>query len=504
MKHFLFFFIAILLFLRPQANADTKTTVTVGSKAFTESYILAEILARKLESVPNVTVIRKFGLGGTGIVYEALKKGEIDFYVEYTGTIREAILKSKANNENRSHDDLKSLLKPLGLTISRSIGFNNTYGLALKRSTAEKLNLRTISDLRRSDLDLQFAFSHEFSQRSDGLRGLLKKYDLVLPSQNVRQVSQALVYNALEANEIDVAEVYSTDAKIESLQLAILEDDQRYFPEYEAVILARAALEEKQPEVWTTLTSMEGLINNRLMQKLNAMADIDKQTFARVAATFLKEESGESSTRVFDEIWLRTKEHLALISIAIGLSIVFGLPIGIAASRNRTLGQTVLAVTSFFQTIPSLALLCFLVPLIGIGAAPALLALTLYGLLPVITGTYRGLTEINSKTIEYARTMRLTALQRLTKIELPLASPSILTGVQTSAIISVGTATIAALVGAGGYGTPIVTGLALNDNTMILQGALPSALLAIAFHYFFELLRLVFVPVGLRKSFRST
>lgn len=502
MRHLLLFFSTFVCFLLPDANAGT--TVTVGSKAFTESYILAEILARKLESVPNVTVIRKFGLGGTGIVYEALKKGEIDFYVEYTGTIREAILKSKATNENKSHDNLKSLLKPLGLTISRPIGFNNTYGLALRRSTAEKLNLRNISDLRRSDLNLQFAFSHEFSQRSDGLRGLLKKYDLVLPSQNVRQVSQALVYNALEAKEIDVAEVYSTDAKIESLQLVILEDDQRYFPDYEAVILARATLEEKQPVVWKALTSLEGQIDNRLMQKLNAQADIEKQTFARVAATFLKEDSSESSTRIFDEIWLRTKEHLSLISIAIGLSIAFGLPIGIAASRNRTLGQTVLAVTSFFQTIPSLALLCFLVPLIGIGSAPALLALTLYGLLPVITGTYRGLTEINSKTIEYARTMRLTAFQRLTKIELPLASPSILTGVQTSAIISVGTATIAALVGAGGYGTPIVTGLALNDNTMILQGALPSALLAIALHYFFELLRLVFVPVGLRKSFRST
>jgi osmoprotectant transport system permease protein len=370
------------------------------------------------------------------------------------------------------------------------------------------LNLRSISDLRRDDLrqndiQLQFAFSHEFSQRSDGLKGLIKKYDLDLPSKNVRQVSQALVYNALEAKEIDVAEVYSTDAKIESLQLVILEDDLKYFPEYEAVVLAQAILEEKQPEVWNALTSLEGMIDNRQMQKLNAMADIEKRSFSSVAATFLKEDSHESSTRVFDEIWLRTKEHLALISIAIGLSIFFGLPVGIAASRNRALGQTVLAVTSFFQTIPSLALLCFLVPLIGIGAAPALLALTLYGLLPVITGTYRGLTEINSKTIEYGRTMRLTSIQRLTKIELPLASPSILTGVQTSAIISVGTATIAALVGAGGYGTPIVTGLALNDNTMILQGALPSALLAIGFHYFFELLRLVFVPVGLRKSFRS-
>jgi osmoprotectant transport system permease protein len=496
-KAFLIFQIFAVLISSFQARAGT--TVTVGSKAFTESYILAEILARKLESLPDVTVVRKFGLGGTGIVYEALKKGEIDFYVEYTGTIREAILKTKGNEGTA---DLDSLLKPLGMTISRSIGFNNTYGLALRQSTAERLKLEKISDLRRSDLGLRFAFSHEFSERSDGLKGLIRHYNLDLPQKQVRQVSQALVYNALEAKEIDVAEVYSTDAKIESLQLILLEDDLQYFPEYAAVILARSALREKSPHIWATLTTLEGQIDNRQMQKLNAKADIDKQTFATVAGSFLNEDTVESSTLMLDEIWLRTKEHLSLISIAIGLSILVGLPIGIAASRNRLLGQVVLAATSFFQTIPSLALLCFLVPLIGIGSAPALFALTLYGLLPVITGTFRGLTEINSKTIEYARTMRLTPLQRLTKIELPLASPSILTGVQTSAIISVGTATIAALVGAGGYGTPIVTGLALNDNAMILQGALPSALLAIALHYLFELLRLVVVPLGLRRSFR--
>ncbi len=495
-----------LLFLAEKRSAaeepkkpSNQKTITVGSKAFTESYILAEILARKLERLPNVNVIRKFGLGGTGIVFEALRKGEIDFYVEYSGTIREAILKLPGNLQEH---DIEAKLLPLELTISRPLGFNNTYALAVRKNTAEKYQLRSISDLREKESKLRFAFSHEFSQRSDGLNGLLKKYDLTIPAKRISQVSQALVYNAIEANEIDIAEVYSTDAKIDAFKLVLLLDDKQYFPKYEAVILARKSLRQNDSAIWAELETIEGQIDNQTMQKLNAKADVEKMAFSEIAAIFLNEGNRESHKGIGSEIWLRTKEHLTLISFAIFISIFLGVPIGIAASKNRLLGQAVLAATGFLQTVPSLALLCFLVPLMGIGKTPALFALTLYGLLPVVTGTYRGLTEINSKMIEYAKTMRLTPFQLLRMIELPLASSTIVTGIQTSAILSVGTATIAALVGAGGFGTPIVTGLALNDNQMILQGALPSALMAIVLHYLFEVLRVIIVPTGLRQSFR--
>lgn len=483
----------------------TPTTAVVGSKTFTESYILAEIMARKLEQIPGISVVRKFGLGGTGIAFEALLKGEVDFYIEYTGTIRDAILKSKSKNE-----DLVSQLKARGLVISQSLGFNNTYGIAVRKSTANRLQLKNISDLARPNLGLKFAFSHEFSERADGLKGLLSHYQLKLPSADVRYVSQALVYNAIEAKEIDVAEVYSTDAKIKSLDLVLLNDDLRYFPSYEAVILAKDSFKLKNPIHWSALTSLEGKISNETMQALNAKADIDRQSFSQIANNFVggrdslgnEDPTTQTSSQTLSDFWRLAKEHLFLISVSIGLSVVLGLPIGILASRYRLFGQSALATISFLQTIPSLALLCFLVPWMGIGATPALVALVLYGLLPVISGTYRGLTEIDSKTIEYAKTMQLTEFQRLGLIELPLASPAILNGVQTSSIFSVGTATVAALVGAGGFGTPIVTGLALNDNNMILQGALPSAILAILLHYIFEGLRLLIIPAGLRKSFR--
>ena len=180
------------------------------------------------------------------------------------------------------------------------------------------------------------------------------------------------------------------------------------------------------------------------------------------------------------------------------LALIVGLPLGIVAAKYRAFAQSVILLSGLLQTVPSLALLCFLIPVFGIGYLPAVVALFLYALLPIVRNTYLGLSSTDSGLIESAKTLGLSSFQRLRLIELPLASPTILAGVKLSAVINVGTATLAAFIGGGGYGAIIVTGLALNNNKIILQGAIPSAVLAILVHILFEYLDRIIVPKGIR------
>jgi osmoprotectant transport system permease protein len=175
----------------------------------------------------------------------------------------------------------------------------------------------------------------------------------------------------------------------------------------------------------------------------------------------------------------RTNEHLIMVLIAMLFSVLLGIPMGIYASKDRRFGHLVVLISAVIQTVPSLALLCLLIPFLGIGLIPALVVLFLYGLLPVVINTYTGLMHIEPRHIEMAQALGLTPSQRLRFVELPLASASIWAGVKTSTITSIGTATLAALIGAGGYGALILTGLALNDMHTILLGALPAAAMAL-------------------------
>ena len=495
-KFFLNFGALSLLLSSSGFSGEVTPVITIGSKAFTEGYILGELLAQKLEDLEEVRIERKFGLGGTGILYQALTNNKIQLYAEYTGTIAEAILK---NPKLKSVEEISAELDNRGFVMSQSLGFNNTYALAVQRELSDKHDLKKISDLARVAKDLRLGFSHEFMTRADGYSALKKRYQLPFGDQ-VQSMEHSLAYEAIESGGVDLIDVYSTDAKIEKLGLVVLEDDLKYFPRYEAVILARKDFVEHFPDVWKELKGLEGKISEVDMRKLNASVDIDKKSPSVAVKAYLGQGEGQArDAGIWKRIWRRTKEHLVLIGISLSISILIGVPLGVLSVQSAWLGQMILLLSGVVQTIPSLALLCFLVPVFGIGVIPALVALCLYGLLPVVTGTFIGIRSIDPQLKDVSRMLRLGYWNTLVRVELPLASPSIIAGIRTSAVIGIGTATLAALIGAGGYGAPIVAGLAMNDTQTILLGAIPSAVMALFAHGLFEVLGRFLVPRAIQR-----
>jgi osmoprotectant transport system permease protein len=205
----------------------------------------------------------------------------------------------------------------------------------------------------------------------------------------------------------------------------------------------------------------------------------------------------EVSTRL-DRLISTTSEHLFLVCLSLGAAILVAIPLGIWGARNSTLGQVILSSVGIIQTIPSLALLVFMIPLLGIGGPPALVALFLYSLLPIVRNTLSGLTGLPIDVQESAHALGLPASARLRLIELPLAARSILAGIKTSAVINVGTATLGALIGAGGYGQPILTGIRLDDTSLILEGAIPAAVLALLVQWSFDFVERTLLSPGLQ------
>jgi len=485
----------LLLCAFPALARAESGTIRIGSKVFTESYVLAEIFSQVVERAGEARVERRFGLGKTGITFEAVRAGEIDLYPEYTGTIAEAILKDPSLSDPTA---LRDRLAGVGLMAGGSLGFDNTYALAVSGEAAAKFGLSSITDLLRAP-ELRAGLSHEFLEREDCYPRIRRVYGLELT--NVRGLAHGLAYEALRQGEIDLTDIYSTDAKIERYGLRVLADDRHVFPRYLAVVLAKSDLPARFPRSWAALRALEGTISAPRMIAMNASVEIERKSFADVAAEFLGARGAKSAgaaPRVGGSLADLTVQHLVLVGVSVGLAAVVGVPLAVAAVRWRWLGQGILVATGLVQTIPSLALLCFLIPLFGIGTRPALVALFLYGLLPIVRGAYVGLTTIDPKLREVAATLGLGRWRKLARIEIPLASPSILAGIQTSAVINVGTATLAALVGAGGYGVPIVTGLALNDVPTLLRGAVPAAVMALAIHLGFEALDRLVVPRPLR------
>jgi osmoprotectant transport system permease protein len=474
------------------ALAFADQPVVIGSKIFTESYILGETASQIVEDASSGPVERKPGMGSTGILFEALKAGSIDLYPDYTGTLAETILKKP---KLKTVEQIREGLAPYGITISRPLGFNNTYALAVSEAFAEKHSLRTIGDLRAIAPLVRAAFSYEFMERKDGYRGLVARYRLPLAPAQVARMEHSLVYKAISEGGANVIEVYSTDANIKKFGLRVLADDLDYFPSYQAVWVARTRFVKGNPDAWQALTAYEGKISDAAMIEMNAQADLEKKGFAEIASHFLGNGAKKSSGRAA-EIARRTLQHLRLVGVTVLFSLLVGLPLGIWASRSRLAGQSILLSSALIQTVPALALLSFLIPVFGIGLKPALVALCLYGLLPVVLNTFTGLRSVDRKHVENARAFGLSPWQILTRIELPLASPMILAGIKNSAIVSIGTATLAALIGAGGYGALIISGLSLNDTDTILAGALPAAGMALLAHLAFDLAARCFIPRG--------
>jgi osmoprotectant transport system permease protein len=467
--------------------------VVIGSKKFTESYVLGEIAKRALNDA-GVPAEHRQGMGGTIILWQALHGEQIDAYPEYTGTIAQEILKT---DRALSLNEIRDALAKFGVGITESLGFNNTYALVIRRSEAQRLGVRTISDLRNHP-ELKIGLTHEFLARHDGWQPLRDRYGL--PQQNVIGIDHALGYAALANGSIDVKDAYSTDAKIAEYDLIVLEDDLKFFPNYDAVFLFRLSL---RPDAIAALRRLEGTLDEKRMTTLNAEAERTKN-YTRAASLYF-EGGARSTTSAFRESFPHklsrwTLRHLQLAGVSLALAVLIGIPLGIFASRGGPVGHTILGFAGMVQTIPSLALLALLVPLpfFGISVRTAIAALFLYGLLPIVRNTASGLQDIPRSLRESAVALGLSPAARLWQIYLPMASRSILSGIKTSAVINVGTATLAALIGAGGLGEPILSGLNLNDHVTILEGAIPAALLALIVQWLFDLLDRVLIPKGLR------
>ena len=455
--------------------------ITVGSKNFTESYLLAEIVAQTLEA-EGYAVDRKFGLGGTLVCYEALINGEIDVYVEYTGTLEQAIL--RGTDLHPSVADLnRRLVEPV--RILDSLGFNNTYAMTMKASLADERDIKTVSDLRAHP-DLSVSFSLEFLNRKDGWPGLQQLYDL--PHQPAG-IDHGLAYQAINNGSVDLTDAYSTDGDLQRYALTILKDDQGYFPDYYAVPFVR---EDMDAAAIAAVEQLAGRLDDDRMRSLNAEVVINERSFAEVASSFLAAqgltESDAVESSLTSSILRNTLVHLKLTSIALLLGCLVGLPLGIVAYRRQQLARVIVYLAGLMQTIPSIALLALMIPLFGIGELPAVIALFLYSILPILRNTITSLITIDPVLKRVAEAIGLSSRQQLRHVLLPMALPGILAGIKTAAIISIGTATLAAFIGAGGLGEPIVTGLALNDTRLILQGAIPAAVLAIVVELLFELL----------------
>lgn len=461
--------------------AGGQATIRVGSKNFNESYLLAEIMSQTLES-SGYQVERKFGLGGTLVCFEALAAGEIDLYAEYTGTISKVILKL---DNTPSIAALNIQLESRQLLLLDSFGFNNTYAITLKEHLAREMGLTRISDLGRHT-ELKMAFSLEFLNREDGWPGLARRYGFNLKPTGIEH---GLAYQAIDQGKIQITDAYSTDGDLERYGLISLQDDKGYFPQYLALPLVRQDLPES---AITALRQLGERFDDAKMRALNGQIVVYKKSFAEVAADFLDSE-GLASTQVEEStMWrglaINTAIHIKLTAIALALGCLIGLPTAIAIYRSRTLARVSIYVAGLLQTIPSIALLALMIPLFGIGQVPAIIALFLYSLLPILRSTITALITIDPLLKRVAEAIGLTRYQQLVHVLIPLALPNVLSGIKTAAIISIGTATLAAFIGAGGLGEPIVTGLALNDTGLILQGAIPAACLAITVELLFELL----------------
>ena len=476
----------------PAAQGD----VRVGSKVFTESVVLAE-MAVQLARDGGAEAVHEAQLGGTRILWSALLARRIDAYPEYTGTIVQEVL--GGTGSAATEDDLRTALRVHGVGMTRPLGFNNTYAIGMREEVAARLGIARISDLSAHP-DLRLAFSHEFLDRADGWPAVRQRYDL--PHANVTGIDHALAYRALAEGTADATDLYSTDAEIAYYRLRVLADDRRLFPDYRAVFLYRLDLEDRSPAAVAALRRLEGRITEPAMIAMNERAKLRKVPEPRVAADFIRETFGFASdsreASLLRQFVVRTREHLVLVLISLSAAVLAAVPLGVVAAKVPVLGRVVLAAVAAIYTVPALALLVFMIPFLGIGTTPAVYALFLYSLLPIVRNTEAGLRAIPPSVRESAEVLGLPPAARLWRVELPMASPSILAGIKTAAVINVGTATLGALIGAGGYGQPILTGIRLDDTRLILLGAVPAAVLALLVQAAFGLAERVLVPRGLR------
>ena len=492
----------------PATSQDDHRAVVVASKPFAESYLLAEVFAQLLEA-HGYPVDRRPGLGMTELVLQALIRGDIDVYPEYTGTGLAAVLGETAEGGaasvfRRVSDEFK---ERWGLHWLPPLGFENTYAIAMRREAADSLGVRTLSGLAAFASGLVGGFSPDFIGRADGLGGLAAAYGIEF--RETRSLLQAVKYQALEGRAVDVIDAYSTDGRISRYDLAVLADDRSFFPPYDAAPLLSRAFYEERPGPVLVLNRLAGRIDAETARRANERIEVDGTSVADAARELLaavglaggtgdqgdqgiaRDSGGARQTGSVlvalpahirenrAELARQVARHLLLVLASLVAAILVALPAGVALERRRALAGSAIRLAGLLQTIPGIALLAFMIPLFGIGVTPAVVALFLYSLLPILRNTYTGIVEAAPEAVAAGRALGMTEGQLLLRIRLPLAAPVVMAGIRTAAVINVGTATLAAFIGAGGLGDPIVAGLTLSDPVLILSGAVPAAVLAL-------------------------
>ena len=498
----LFAMLALTLCANARAIAQSPPApIIVASKPFGESYILAEMFAQLLEA-HDIAVTRRPGLGATDVAFAALRSNAIDVYPEYSGTGLQAILKdtlpaaTMADAQAVFAHVQRASVERFGVRWLPSLGFENTYAIAVLPATALRLKLQTLTDLAREQRTLSGGMTADFIAGVDGLPALKTVYGLQL--RDVRPLAPALKYQALIAGAVDVIDGYSTDGLLARYKLVVLEDDRHVFPPYDASAVVSPRVAAGRPDVIAALTLLSGRIDAVAMRALNSRVEVDRADVRVVAHDALASLGLLAATASTSRatlaapvnfpgyLWSQRAtiaslalRHLILVSVALFAAALIAIPLGLLLERSRQLAEPVIRALGVLQTIPSLALLAFMIPLLGIGVVPALVAMFLYAMYPIARNTFSGVRDADPAAIEAAEALGATPVQRLLLVRLPLAAPMIMAGVRTAAVLTVGAATLAAFIGAGGLGEPIVTGLALADTRMILSGALPAAMLAL-------------------------
>ena len=477
------------------------TPIVVASKPFGESFLLAEMFALLLEQSGR-TVVRRLGLGTTNVAFQALRAGAVDVYPEYTGTGLVAILGDSLTDSMRA--DARSAYahvamatqQRFGVTWLPPLGFQNGYAIAIRRETAQRYRLRTLSDLASSAARLKAGFTADFIGRGDGWPGLERAYGLQLAS--VKPLAPALKYEALATGAVDVIDGYTTDGLLARYALVTLDDDRRFFPPYDAAGLVSTRLAREDPAALAVLSRLSGRITEADMRVWNRSIEVDAQPIPTVARRALISLGlGDTvATGTVDQhiatigfwsfFWARrgetmrlAGEHAVLVVISLMLAVAVAVPLGLYLSARPGLAEPVLQLFAVVQTVPSIALLVFMIPLFGIGVLPAIIALWGYALLPIARATYASVRLADPDAVAAIEAMGATVGQQLWWVRLPLAAPTMIAGIRTAAVLTIGTATLGAFIGAGGLGEPIVTGLGLADARLVLSGALPAALMAI-------------------------
>jgi len=480
----------------PLSASPSEGHVVVGSKNFMENRLLAEMFAQLIEAHTSITVERRLGLAGTQVCFEALKTGSIDLYPEYTGTGLMTILGAEPiKNPREALNRVRSeFLARWDIWWVAPLGFENSYALALPQALARQRNLRTISDLVKVAPTMKAGLGYEFVQRADGLPGLEHTYGLHFGK--VITMQQTFKYQAAASGAIDVLDVNTTDGRLAVYNFQVLTDDRHFFPPYDAAALVRGQTLKEFPQIGSVLALLTNALDQEMIRGLNLRLQEQGASVQEVAHDALaglglvgsiqSKSNAQHTEHLMGYLWthrhtllLHTVEHISLAGLALGFGILVAVPLGLLLERQRPLAEPVIRIVGMTQTVPSIALLAFMIPLFGIGALPAIMALWIYSIVPILRNTYSGLRDAAPATVDAARALGMTPWQILSWVRLPLAVPMIMAGIRTSAVMTVGTATLAAFIGAGGLGVPIVSGLQLADTTIILSGALPAAALAL-------------------------